>query len=76
MANVQGDDEITHTDVEGDDGFDFDELMNGFQIMKALMRVMVMILMNYYNIHKINKLKHPSGVFFRLIRFVNVKAII
>jgi hypothetical protein len=27
MANVQGDDEITHTDVEGDDGFDFDELM-------------------------------------------------
>jgi hypothetical protein len=29
MANVQGDDEITHTDVEGDDGFDFDELMNG-----------------------------------------------
>jgi hypothetical protein len=44
--------------------------------MKALMRVMVMILMNYYNIHKINKLKHPSGVFFRLIRFVNVKAII
>jgi hypothetical protein len=58
MANVQGDDEITHTDVEGDDGFDFDELID-FQIMKALMRVMVMILMNYYNIHKINKLKTP-----------------
>jgi hypothetical protein len=37
MANVQGDDEITHTDVEGDDGFDFDELID-FQIMKALMK--------------------------------------
>jgi hypothetical protein len=64
MANVQGDDEITHTDVEGDDGFDFDELMNRLSDMKALMRVMVMILMNYYNIHKINKLNTLVVFFF------------